>query len=154
MTWVLSSSTGSPPGPQAPGDHRLLDDEWLEPELLAFGRQLAGADLFLLGEVRLAEVVLDVVLGDRHRRLELRRDVLGAVVDRARDRRVLALGQRDRDLGGRVGLLLDRLVDGHALVAGDDVLDALQRRVLARDRDLRELALLERRDGRVAEAVV
>ena len=38
---------------------------------------------------------------------------------------------------GRVGLLLDRLVDGHALVAGEDVLDALGRRVLAGDRDLR-----------------
>ena len=69
-------------------------------------------------------------------------------------RRLLALRERDRELRGRVGLLLDRLVDGHALIAVDDVLDALQRRVLAGDRDLRELALLERRDRGVAEAVV
>ena len=82
-------------------------------------------------------------------------DVLGLVVHRGRlDRGLLALGQRDRQLGGRVGLLLDRLVDGHALIAVDDVLEALQRRVLARDRDLRQLALLERRDRRVGEAVV
>ena len=45
-------------------------------------------------------------------------------VDQAR-RRLLALRQRDRELGGRVGLLLDGLVDRHALVAGEDVLDAL-----------------------------
>ena len=34
-----------------------------------------------------------------------------------------------------VGLLLDRLVDRHALLAGEDVLDALGGRVLAGDRD-------------------
>src|SRR5215213_1157910 len=39
-------------------------------------------------------------------------------------RRLLALGERDRELRRSVGLLLDRLVDGHALLAGQDVLDA------------------------------
>src|SRR4051812_38567587 len=104
MTWVLSSSAGYPPGHRAPGDHPSLGHERLEPELVALRRQLAGADLFLLGEVRLTEVVLDVVLGDGDGRLELGRDVLAAVVDRPRDVRRLALGQRNRDLGGRVGL--------------------------------------------------
>jgi hypothetical protein len=68
---------------------------------------------------------------------------------------LLALGQPDGQLGGRVGLLLDRLVDGHALVAGEDVLQALDGRVLAGDRDLAVgVVLLEDGDDRVAEAVV
>src|ERR1700709_2768255 len=116
---------------------------------------LACADFLLLGEVGLPDVVLDVVLGHRDRLLEDRGNVLVAVVDRGRHAsRLLALQQRDGERGRRVALLLDRLVDAHALVAVEDVLDPLERRVLAGDRDLLELARLERRDGRVAEAVV
>src|SRR5918999_1194446 len=85
----------------------------------------------------------------------LKADLLGLVVPGVLDaRRVLALGQRDRELRGRVGLALDRLVDRHALVAVDDVLDPLERRVLPGHRHLRVLALLERRDRRVSQAVV
>src|SRR5215213_2515977 len=126
MKWILllERNPGAPRG--APG--RGL----LETGLLAGGRQLAGADLLLLGEVRLTEVLADVVLGDRDRLQEHRRDVLRLVIDGVRGRGRLTLGQPDRQLRGRVGLLLDRLVDRHALVAGDDVLDALQRRVLTR----------------------
>src|SRR5918998_1449275 len=133
----------------APGDSLLKAD------LLALRRDVAGADVLHLREVGLADVLRDVVLGDRHRLEQDRRDVLGLVVDRVLDTgRLLALGERDRQLRGRVGLALDRLVDRHALVAVDDVLDALQRRVLARDRYLRVLALLERGDRRVRQAVV
>src|SRR3954447_16580087 len=115
---------------------------------------LALADVAGLQEAVLDDGVLDVVLGDRDggqqdggRALAL---VLRAVVGRG----LLALGQRDGELGGRVGLLLDRLVDRHALLAGEDVLDALGRGVLPGDRLLAELAGVERRDDRVGQAVV
>src|SRR4051794_13302672 len=128
----------------------------LQPGVRAELRELAGADVFLLEEA-VVEDDVDVVLRDR---LRLEQDgrhlagrVIGLAVDEAGRRRLL-LRQRDRELRGRVGLLLDRLVDGHALVAREDVLDALGRRVLAGDRELLELAGLDRRDGRVAEAVV
>src|SRR3954451_16817619 len=153
VTEVFSSSRRVQPrgGGGRPGVRRGRESE----AGVGAGRgHLTGADLLLLGEVRLAEVVLDVVLGHGDGLLEVRRHVLLAVVDRARHRGLLALGQSDGDLGGRVGLLLDRLVDRHALVAHDDVLDALERRVLAGDRDLLELALLQSGDRRVAEAVV
>jgi hypothetical protein len=46
---------------------------------------------------------------------------------------VLALDDRVGEIGGGVGLgLLDRLVDGQVLLAGDDALDAGQLGVLAR----------------------
>src|SRR5215203_5205790 len=137
------------PGRDAPR-HSLL-----KADVLALGGDLAGADLLHLGEVDLAGVLLDVVLGHGDRVEQDRRNVLGLVVDLVRHAlRGIALGERDRQLGGGIGLLLDRLVDGHALIAVDDVLDSLQRRVLAGHGNLRELALLERRDRRVGEAVV
>ena len=55
---------------------------------------------------------------------------------------LLALGEGDGELGRGVGLLLDRLVDGHALVAREDVLQALHGGVLAGDRDLAVEVLL------------
>src|SRR3954471_5485129 len=117
---------------------------------------LADADLTGLQEA-VVEDHLDVVLGDRLRGQQHGRDVTRSVVRLAVDEARLGLfarGQRNGQLGGRVGLLLDRLVDGHALVAGEDVLDPLRRRVLPGDRELLELARLDRRDGRVAQAVV
>ncbi len=47
----------------------------------------------------------------------------------------VALGQRDGERGCRVGLLLDRLVDGHALRAEQHALQALVGRVLTGRRD-------------------
>src|SRR5687768_7237875 len=83
----------------APG-HSLL-----QPDLLALGRDLAGADVLHLREVSLVGVLRDVVLGDRDGIEQDRRDVLGLVVHGVLDAgRLLALGQRDRELRGRVGL--------------------------------------------------
>ena len=68
---------------------------------------------------------------------------------------LLAVGQRDGGVGQRAGLPLGGLVDRHALVAGEDVLQALDGGVLAGDRDLAGLAVaLEDADGRAAETVV
>src|SRR5918999_5521937 len=84
-----SSRTGvsvtfvSPPSPTAdPGAPRAgrPRDSLLKADLLALGRDLAGADVLHLGEVRLAGVLRDVVLGDRHGLEQDRRDVLGLVV--------------------------------------------------------------------------
>ena len=49
---------------------------------------------------------------------------------------LLALGERDRQRRGRVGLLLDGLVDGHALVALEDGLQPLLTGVLTGHRHL------------------
>src|SRR5215218_7464954 len=82
--------TGGAPGGAPPG-HSLL-----KAGLLALVGQLASADLLHLGEVHLAGVLRDVVLGDGHRVQQDRRDVVGLVVDRrGLGRRLLALGQRD-----------------------------------------------------------
>ena len=44
---------------------------------------------------------------------------------------LLALEERDGDLGGALGLRLDRLVDGHVLVAREDALDRRELGILA-----------------------
>src|SRR3954469_16803291 len=128
---------------------------WLrEPSGSAVLLVLALADVAGLQEPVLDDGVLDVVLGDRQRGQQdrgCRRALVGRLVVGLR---LLLLRQRDGDLGGRVGLLLDRLVDRHALLAGEDVLDALGRRVLPGDRQLAELAGVERGDDRVGQAVV
>ena len=65
-------------------------------------------------------------------------DLLLAVVDLAVDeaaRRLLALGERHGQLRRRLGLGLDRLVDRHVLLAGEDPLDGRQLGVLTRGRD-------------------
>src|SRR5690349_8615403 len=101
---------------------------WRDSRLLAGLCVLAGADLGRLEEAVLDHRVVDVVLGHRHRREQDRGHlplaVVGLAVDEARGR-ARALGQGNRQRGGRVGFLLDRLVDGHALVTREDVLDAL-----------------------------
>src|SRR5689334_18018755 len=127
-----------------------------DPGLRAEVRVLAGADVLPLQEAVLERDV-DVVLRDRLRLQEHGRDLARAVVGLAVDEtglRLRALRQGDRELGRRVGLLLDGLVDRHALLAREDVLDALRRRILAGDRDVLQLALLESGDDRVAKAVV
>src|SRR5919107_536987 len=90
--------------------------------LVAQGRVLAGAHVLLLQEAVLERHV-DVLLGDRLGLEQHGRDLAAAVVGLAVDetgRRLLALGERDRQLGRCVGLLLDGLVDRHALLARED----------------------------------
>src|SRR3954469_18267462 len=102
--------------------------------LLAGARVLARAELRGLPEAVLDDGVLDVALDDRDRLEDHRGHVLLAVVGLLVDepgRRLLALQQRDGELRGALGLRLDRLVDGHVLLAGEDPLDARQLGVLA-----------------------
>ena len=90
-----------------------------------------------------ATTSLTFSLEDRLRLEQHRLDLLTGlgVLHRARGLRVgaggVALGQRDRERGGRVGLLLDRLVDRHALSAEQHALQALVGGVLAGGRDVR-----------------
>src|SRR5439155_6987782 len=77
------------------------------------------------------------------------------VLDRLAGVLLLALRERNGKPRRRVGFLLYGLVDRHALVADQDVLQALYRGVLSGHRHLAvELELLQHGDGRVAEAVV
>src|SRR5689334_7502081 len=127
-----------------------------EPRRAAHGGELARAHL-VLGLAAVLEHDVHVGLGDRLWGQQNRRDVaiplvvarLSWCVDR------LALGQRDGRLRQGAGLLLRRLVDGHALRAGEHVLQPLDGRVLPADRYLSGPAvLLEDRDHRAGEAVV
>src|SRR5215211_3627041 len=118
---------GAPPIGAPPFSPRQL----LDASLLAASGVLAGADLVHRPELVLDDRVLDVVLGDRHRRQQDRRDLLRAVVDLVVGaRRLLALGERHRELRCGLGLGLDRLVDGHVLLADEDPLDRGEFRVL------------------------
>src|SRR5689334_20612391 len=105
----------------------------LDPCAAAEGCVLPDADVAALEEAVLDDRVLDVGLGHRDRGQQDRRGLRTLVVDRAVGLRGLALRQRNRERRGRVGLLLDGLVDRHALLTREDVLDALRRRVLAGD---------------------
>src|SRR4051794_7177591 len=111
------------PGPRGPGPPSSLDSGGR-----ARRRVRGGADVFLLPEA-VRDDVLDALLEDRLRRLQRRRDV--GLEDRVLDLAggdaggVLALDQRDGQRCRGVGLLLDGLVDRHALVAGEDRLQAL-----------------------------
>src|SRR6478735_3669065 len=112
----------------------------------AGGRVVGGADLRggiepvrddavhdRLGAVDLA------VQGDRNDGDDLGSDVDGAVVLLGVElRRVdgLALDHAAGGVGGCLGQCLDRLVDGHELVAGDDPLDRGELGILAGHRDL------------------
>src|SRR3954447_15339757 len=115
---------------------------------------VAGADGG--GRLRaLADHVGHVVLGDRDRVEQDGGDVALAlgVLRRAGGVRLVPLEQRDGRVGQRLRLLVGRLPDGHALVAGEDVLQTLNRRVLTRHRDLLVVAL-EGLDRRVGQRVV
>src|SRR5579884_1276381 len=119
------------------------------PVLLAVLRVLPDADLAALHEALLEEELV-VALRDPDRRQQDRRRSADLAV--RLDRR--ALDDGDRRLRGRVRLEPHRLVDGAGLPAGEDVLHALRRRVLAADRDRLEAVVLQRGDHRVAELVV
>src|SRR3954452_14458419 len=145
---VVSVISGSSPSV------RLLDSGCLTARRVA-----AGADLRSLPEPVLDDRVLDVVLRHRDGLEEDRRHVDLAVVGLAVDHavvRLLAVEQVVRQLRGALGLRLDRLVDGHVLLAGDDALDAGKLGVLAGDRDLGRVDAvgLHRGDDATGVAVV
>src|SRR5436305_8427281 len=77
----------------------------------ALGGVGAGAQVGL-GHETVGHDVLDAVLVDDDRRLQVSLDLLlvGGMVDGPGDRRFLPFGQRDGALRGRVGLLVDALV--------------------------------------------
>src|SRR3954469_3288258 len=109
--------------------------------LVAGGLEVGRAHV---GELLVAVVehLLHVLGGDGDRRGQRGRDVhLGLGVRHgAGGQRVglvlVALDQRDRQVRGGLGLEVGVLVDGHALVAGEDGLQALDRGVLAGDGDV------------------
>src|SRR3954447_20259790 len=101
---------------------------------LAGALVLAGAELRRRPEAVLDDRVLDVGLDDGDRLEDHRRHVLLAVVRGRRDEaagRLLALHERHGERRRALGLRLDRLVDGHELLAREDPLDAGQLGVLA-----------------------
>src|SRR5690349_2968336 len=161
----IGSVTTTPPGtadarPGSPAAHPRKSTGLLDAELPASG--LRGGHAHLGGlHLALVDHRLDVVLGDQLRGEQHRRHLAVALrVVRAGGgelvgRRLVALGQRGRELGRGVGLLLDRLVDRHVLVAAQDRLQAVGGGVLAGDRDLAvEAVLLQHGDDRAREAVV
>src|SRR5205823_11663660 len=105
--------------------------------------ELAGADLVPLQEA-VPEQELPVLLRDRDGLQEDRRHVVISVRDLVVRLDLLALDDRDRRARGGLRLEPDRLVDGHRLPAGEDVLDALRRRVLTAQRKLLQVVSLER----------
>src|SRR5665811_1697271 len=92
--------------------------------------EIARADVFDLVETIRDDRVVDVVCRHDDRIEDEGLDAL--VVGRAGD--VFAGHQLHRNLGGLVGFDLDRLVDRHVLIAGDDALDRGQFCVLSGDR--------------------
>src|SRR4051794_23341470 len=101
----------------------------------------AGADV-CSRRVAVADNRLDLVGRDPHRGGQRGRDVLaGLGVGNRRGRQragrvLVAVDQRDRQVGRRLGLQLGVLVDRAALEALQDVLQTLDGRVLTGDRDL------------------
>src|SRR3954453_9060410 len=127
--------------------------------VLAGALVLAGAQLPRLPEAVLDDGVLDVGLDDGDRLEDHRRHVLLAVVGLGRHqarRRRLALHERHGQARRALGLGLDRLVDGHVLVAGEDALDAGELGVLAgrRPRGRGDALALHRGDRAAGRAVV
>src|SRR3954454_4643325 len=113
----------------------LLADARVGAGLLVLG----GADLSRRPETVLDDGVVDIVLRHRNRRQQDGRDLARAVVGLAVDgvtRGLVALQEVERQLRGGLGLRLDRLVDGHELLTGEDPLDRGQLGVLTRGRDL------------------
>src|SRR3954471_4960136 len=151
---------GSTSRTRAPGHWVTWCRASADAELGAVGGQVAHAHLGGLDRLGV-DHRLDVVLGDQLRVEQHRLDrpaalrvVLGLGRDLVRGR-LVALGQRGGQLGGRPGLLVDRLEHGHVLVAAQDGLQAVRGGVLAGDRDLAVEAVLgEHGDDRAGQAVV
>src|SRR6476620_7388720 len=108
------------------------------------GGGVASAQVFS-GHEPVVDDPLDVVDVDHHRVEEQRGHVVAVVVEGVGEvGRLLAARQRDGDLGGGPGLLVQVLVDRHRLVAEQDLLQACDRGVLPGDDHLAvELAGLE-----------
>src|SRR6185295_7780606 len=122
--------------------------------LLAELRELADAHVALLQELVLEEPRV-VGLRDRDdRKLDGRLLPAAVLAEPVDPGHLLVLEQRDGRLGGCVGLEWHVLVDGHRLPARDDVLHALDGRVLSRQRDRLQLLRFQRGDHSAGNAVV
>src|SRR5918996_1205533 len=128
--------------------HLHHSPSWLVAELL----ELPGAHLAPLEET-VPEETRVVRLGDRGHRDEEGELPLALVRARPVGRGLPALEQRDRSRSGRVRLVRHVLVDRVGLPAGDDVLDALDGRVLTGQRDGIEPLRLQRGDDRTCNVV-
>src|SRR5689334_2869226 len=161
----IGSDTTTPPGRRgcaagvagraSAGVVGLLDAELPAGGLRGRDAHLGGLDLALVDH-RLDVVLGDQLRGEQHRRhLAVALRVVGAGGGELVGCRLVALGQRGRELGRGVGLLLDRLVDRHVLVAAQDRLQAVRGGVLPGHRDLAvEAVLLQHGDDRACESVV
>src|SRR5437763_16196453 len=125
----------------------------LTARLLAELRELPDADVALLEEL-VREEPRVVGLRDRDHGDRQRGFLLGAVLPEPVGLWLLAVEQRNRCRRRGLGLGRHVLVDGHRLPAGDDVLDALNSRVLPRQRDGLEPFGLQGRDDRARDVVV
>src|SRR5437667_10394721 len=122
--------------------------------LLAELRELADAHVALLQEL-VREESRVVGLGDRDHRQENGRLLLAAVLAEPLDPgHRLVREQGDNRLDGSVDLEGHVLVDGHRLPARDDVLHALDGRVLSRQRDWLQLLRLQGGDHGAGDVVV
>src|SRR5579864_1826529 len=121
--------------------------------LLAVLLVLADAHLALRQEMVREEAGV-VRLRDPHNRKRQRRLALRAVLPRGVRLRRLALEERNRGRGRSVRLVGHVLVHGARLPAGEDVLDALRRRVLAAQRDRLQVAGLQVGDHGAGDVVV
>src|SRR6476660_7574241 len=99
-------------------------------ELLAVLRVLTDAHVALLQPLLLEERLV-VLLRDPRDGKGQRRLLLVAVLPEPVRRRLLPMEEPDRRRGRGVRLQRHLLVDGARLPAGEDVLDALRRRILA-----------------------
>src|SRR5580765_2436480 len=122
--------------------------------LLAELRELADAHVALLDPV-VPEESRVVGLRDRDdRKLDGRLLPAAVLAEPVDPGHLLVLQQRDGRRRGCVGLEWHELVDGHRLPARDDVLHALDGRVLSRQRDRLQLLRLQRGDHGAGNAVV
>src|SRR5574341_996263 len=106
--------------------------------LLAVLLVLSDADVALLQELVLEEPRVVLLVDGDDRQSDGRLLLLAVRAGRVDPRRCLAPEQGDGGRGGRVGLGGHVLVDGVRLPARDDVLHALDRCILSRERDRRE----------------
>src|SRR5436190_18456721 len=127
--------------------------------LLAVLRVLPDANLAPLQELVLEEE-LEIRLRDPHRSQQDRRraaDLMAhafELLGNGRQSDLLVFDDRNGDCGCGGRFPPDRLVHGSGLPAGEDELDAGGRRVLAGQRNLLEMVLLQRRDHGAGETVI
>src|SRR5690606_31199832 len=117
--------------------------------------RLSGAQL-VAGDEPVVDDARDIGRVERDRVEEERGHGVASVVVAVREPRVLLAARKgDGGLGGRLRLDVEVLVDGHGLVAEQDLLQTRGGRILARHDDLAvQAARLEGRDDALREAVV